>query len=95
MAWTGQILIAAIKFWEFKLVEEIIVALPVFRLNSKWEGSILTHLPQPIQRRGKTLNFWRLIGFEEMAEDELSMVEEVVLLSEEENSRESISGLEK
>ena len=59
IAWTGQILMAMAKFWVFKLVEEIIMALPVVRLISKCWESTRTHLPQPIQRSGKTLSFWR------------------------------------
>jgi len=50
------------SFEEFKLVEEMTVE--TLLIISKWAESIRAHLPQPMQRRGKTLNFCNWLGLE-------------------------------
>jgi len=53
---------AEASFEEFKLVEEITVE--IWLIISKWAESMRAHLPQPIQRSGKTLNFCNKLGLE-------------------------------
>ena len=91
MAWTGQLLMAIIKFWEFKLVEEMTTDLEL--IISKWDESILAHLPQPIQRKGKTLNFWSCWGFEEIVDDRSLIVDKFGLFFFEEILEEFKFGL--
>ena len=55
MAWVGQLLMAAVKFWESRLIEEMTLA--TLLTISKWEGSISAQRPQPRQRLDKTESF--------------------------------------